>query len=205
MPTTTQRSYEAVHPVASLSELKARLGEGRRCFGFFHPCLPDEPLVFVHVALLPEVAGSMAGIVNLRKGGEGEEGGGMRDCCEENEVRGGVKRRFWGRLDLPQGVTLSRLCFFFVFGANRRRRAAGCFVHSTAPPTKELPISKIVECAEATSRKGRASLTSVEDDSPRVEAFQASTSSDTWETSSGQCGVWLYRRKSTLNGGFFQE
>ncbi|CAM9862864.1 unnamed protein product, partial [Ectocarpus sp. 8 AP-2014] len=75
--------YEAVHPVGSLSELKARLGEGRRCFAFFHPCLPDEPLVFVHVALLPEVAGSMADIVNRGGCGDEEEGNG----CEEDKVR----------------------------------------------------------------------------------------------------------------------
>lgn len=81
-------SYEAVHPVGSLSELKARLGEGRRCFAFFHPCLPDEPLVFVHVALLPEVAGSMADIVDLKGGGEEEEGSG----CEEYEVRAKSQR-----------------------------------------------------------------------------------------------------------------
>lgn len=76
-------SYEAVHPLRSLSDLKARLGKGRRCFAFFHPCLPEEPLVFVHVALLPEVAGSMAEIVNLG-GGSGQKG----DGCDENEVVG---------------------------------------------------------------------------------------------------------------------
>lgn len=64
----------------SLAELKGRLGKGRRCFAFFHPCLPEEPLVFVHVALLPEVAASMAEIVNI--GGGGEEG----DGCREHEV-----------------------------------------------------------------------------------------------------------------------
>jgi len=73
--------YEAVHPVRSLSELKARLGQGRRCFAFFHPCLPEEPLVFVHVALLPEIAGSMADIVN--PGGAGQGGSGE---CNENEA-----------------------------------------------------------------------------------------------------------------------
>lgn len=64
----------------SLAELKARLGKGRRCFAFFHPCLPEEPLVFVHVALLPGVAASMADIVNVG-GDRGEEHG-----CKETEV-----------------------------------------------------------------------------------------------------------------------
>lgn len=66
-------SYEAVHPVRSLSELKHRLGRGRRCFAFFHPCLPGEPLVFVHVALLPEVTGSME---DVRRGTSGGGNGG---------------------------------------------------------------------------------------------------------------------------------
>lgn len=71
----------------SLSDLKARLGKGRRCFAFFHPCLPGEPLVFVHVALLPEVAGSMAEIVNLG-GDSGSAGdrGQTGDGFEEHEV-----------------------------------------------------------------------------------------------------------------------
>eukprot|EP00752_Nemacystus_decipiens_P007555 g6749.t1 len=76
--------YEAVHPTRSLAELKARLGEGRRCFAFFHPCLPDEPLVFVHVALLPEVASSMADIVHVGGTGEGEHE------CKEIEARSAV-------------------------------------------------------------------------------------------------------------------
>jgi malonyl-CoA decarboxylase len=51
--------YEAVHPVGTIIELKRRLGRGRRCFAFFHPSVPDEPLVFVHIALVKELAGSM--------------------------------------------------------------------------------------------------------------------------------------------------
>lgn len=41
--------------VRGLSDLKARLGRGRRCYALFHPRVPHEPLVFVHVALLPQV------------------------------------------------------------------------------------------------------------------------------------------------------
>ena len=45
-------SYEAVHPMAGWEDLKRRLAEDRRCFAFFHPALPDEPLIFVEVALV---------------------------------------------------------------------------------------------------------------------------------------------------------
>jgi malonyl-CoA decarboxylase len=42
---------EAVHPMQSLDDLRARLGPDKRVFCAFHPLLPDEPLIFVHVAL----------------------------------------------------------------------------------------------------------------------------------------------------------
>ena len=50
---------EAVHPLQSLEDLRTRLGPGRRCFAFFHPALPNMPLVFVHVALLQDMPTSM--------------------------------------------------------------------------------------------------------------------------------------------------
>ena len=58
---------ESVHPLKDLNDLKKRLGENRRCYAFFHPSLQDEPLVFVHVALLPTIAKSMEEIDKLTK------------------------------------------------------------------------------------------------------------------------------------------
>ncbi len=48
--------YERVHKIANLEALRRRLGSDRRCFAFFHPALPDEPLIFVQVALLKGMA-----------------------------------------------------------------------------------------------------------------------------------------------------
>jgi hypothetical protein len=53
--------YERVHPMpGGLAELRPRLGgpedRSRRTFAFVHPLMPLEPLVFIQVALLPEVA-----------------------------------------------------------------------------------------------------------------------------------------------------
>jgi malonyl-CoA decarboxylase len=45
-------TYEAVHPIASWNDLRNRLDTDRRCYAFFHPRLPDEPLIFVEIALL---------------------------------------------------------------------------------------------------------------------------------------------------------
>ncbi|OAY73735.1 Malonyl-CoA decarboxylase, mitochondrial [Ananas comosus] len=52
-------AYEAVHPIRNLIDLKRRLSVGRRCFGYFHPAIPGEPLIFIEVALLKDVACSI--------------------------------------------------------------------------------------------------------------------------------------------------
>ena len=48
-------AHEAVHAIDGWDDLRRRLQPDRRCFAFFHPQLPDEPLIFVEVALLPEI------------------------------------------------------------------------------------------------------------------------------------------------------
>ncbi|WP_026479521.1 malonyl-CoA decarboxylase [Ahrensia sp. 13_GOM-1096m] len=53
-------AYEAVHAIESWDDLRSRLQpEDRRCFGFFHPAMPDEPLIFVEVALTKGIAQSI--------------------------------------------------------------------------------------------------------------------------------------------------
>jgi malonyl-CoA decarboxylase len=49
-------AYEAVHEIAGWSDLKNRLDSDRRCFAFFHPRMPDEPLIFVEVAFTAGIA-----------------------------------------------------------------------------------------------------------------------------------------------------
>ncbi len=49
-------AYEAVHEIRSWSDLKNRLDSDRRCFAFFHPRMPSEPLIFVEVALVTGMA-----------------------------------------------------------------------------------------------------------------------------------------------------
>jgi malonyl-CoA decarboxylase len=43
--------YEAVHRIAGWRDLRRRLQNDRRCYAFFHPALPDEPLIFIEIAL----------------------------------------------------------------------------------------------------------------------------------------------------------
>ncbi|MCI5074872.1 malonyl-CoA decarboxylase [Oricola sp.] len=53
-------AYEAVHAIDSWDELRRRLEPpDRRCFAFFHPAMPDEPLIFVEVALTSGVPGNI--------------------------------------------------------------------------------------------------------------------------------------------------
>ena len=49
-------AYEAVHEIESWDDLKNRLDSDRRCFAYFHPRMPDEPLIFVEVALVNGLA-----------------------------------------------------------------------------------------------------------------------------------------------------
>jgi len=48
--------YEAVHQIQGWRDLRRRLGADRRCYAFFHPSLPQEPLIFIEVALTRTVA-----------------------------------------------------------------------------------------------------------------------------------------------------
>ena len=57
--------YEAVHAIHGWDDLKNRLGTpDRRCYGFFHPRLPDDPLIFVEVAFTREIPGKIAPILD---------------------------------------------------------------------------------------------------------------------------------------------
>src|SRR3981189_685198 len=52
-------AYEAVHAIKGWDDLRRRLAPDRRCFAFFHPALPGEPLIFVEVALVQGLATAM--------------------------------------------------------------------------------------------------------------------------------------------------
>ena len=56
-------TYEAVHEIRGFPDLKRRLQRDRRCFAFFHPALPDEPLIFVEVAFVDELPWAVAPIL----------------------------------------------------------------------------------------------------------------------------------------------
>jgi malonyl-CoA decarboxylase len=56
--------YEAVHAIRSWEDLKNRLGDDRRCYAYFHPRMPDEPLIFVQVALVKGMSDNVQGLLD---------------------------------------------------------------------------------------------------------------------------------------------
>ena len=57
-------AYEAVHEIRSWTDLKNRLESDRRCYAFFHPNMPDEPLIFVEIALVDGMAGNVQALLD---------------------------------------------------------------------------------------------------------------------------------------------
>ncbi len=56
--------YEAVHAIDDWNDLRRRVEPAdRRCYAFFHPAMPDDPLIFVEVALVKGVPNSVQAIL----------------------------------------------------------------------------------------------------------------------------------------------
>ena len=59
-------AHEAVHEIRGWNDLRRRLEVDRRCFAFFHPALPDEPLIFVEVALMDRMADAVPTLLDVQ-------------------------------------------------------------------------------------------------------------------------------------------
>ena len=82
--------YEAVHAIQNWDDLRNRLEpEDRRCYGFFHPQLVDEPLIFVEVALTKEIPDAVASA--------------LRPVAQAHRRLGGHDRRLLLDLEYPEG------------------------------------------------------------------------------------------------------
>ena len=58
--------YEAVHEINSWDDLRSRLAPfDRQCFAFFHPLIPNDPLIFVEVALCKNIPKSIQEIIKI--------------------------------------------------------------------------------------------------------------------------------------------
>jgi len=58
--------YEAVHAIEGWHDLRRRLEADRRCFAFFHPQLPDEPIIFIEVALTRGMSAQVQPLLDSR-------------------------------------------------------------------------------------------------------------------------------------------
>lgn len=65
-------AYEAVHAIDGWDDLRRRLASDRRCFAFFHPALPDDPLVFIEVALVNQLSDRIEPIIRAPAPGDGD-------------------------------------------------------------------------------------------------------------------------------------
>lgn len=57
--------YEAVHAIQGWDDLRRRLQADRRCFAFFHPQLPEEPLIFIEVALTRAMSAAVRPLIDV--------------------------------------------------------------------------------------------------------------------------------------------
>lgn len=57
--------HEAVHQIEGWDDLRRRLQPDRRCFAFFHPQLPGEPLIFVEVALVSTIPAAISALIDV--------------------------------------------------------------------------------------------------------------------------------------------
>jgi malonyl-CoA decarboxylase len=58
--------YEAVHAVQGWPDLRRRLQADRRCYAFFHAQLPDEPIIFIEVALTHGMSARVQPLLDVR-------------------------------------------------------------------------------------------------------------------------------------------
>lgn len=58
-------NYESVHEIQSWADLQRRLAADRRCFAFFHPALPSEPLIFVEAALVEGMSSDIRPLLDI--------------------------------------------------------------------------------------------------------------------------------------------
>ena len=56
--------FEAVHAIQGWPDLHRRLQADRRCYAFFHPALPGEPIIFIEVALTRGMSAEVRSLVD---------------------------------------------------------------------------------------------------------------------------------------------
>jgi len=105
-------AYEAVHEIESWSELRSRLQPSDRyCYGFFHPSMEDEPLVFVEIALTDDIPRGIGEILQRDPDGEVPENPGCAVFYSISNCHTGLGGVSFGNFLIKQVATSLKLRF----------------------------------------------------------------------------------------------
>jgi malonyl-CoA decarboxylase len=94
--------YDTVQAIMSWDDLRRRLAADRRCFAFFHPALPDEPLIFVEVALVRGMAHEVGPLFDLNAPVLDPVGADTAMFVSINSTQKGLRGLSFGNLLLKQ-------------------------------------------------------------------------------------------------------
>jgi malonyl-CoA decarboxylase len=97
-------AYEAVHSMNGWDDLRRRLASDRRCYAFFHPAMPDEPLIFVQVALTSGLASSVQDLLNTQVNADMETQADTAIFYSISDCQGGLRGISFGNFLIKQVV-----------------------------------------------------------------------------------------------------
>ena len=101
--------YEAVHAIEGWPDLRRRLESDRRCFAFFHPQMPNEPLIFIEVALTRGMSSSVQPLLDVRASVEPGNGSDSAIFYSITNCQEGLRGISFGNLLIKQvAETLQR-------------------------------------------------------------------------------------------------
>jgi malonyl-CoA decarboxylase len=97
--------YDAVHAIAGWQDLRRRLAADRRCFAFFHPSLPDVPLIFVEVALTRGLATKIGPLIDPEREVGSPQAADTAIFYSINSTQAGLRGISFGSFLIKQVVT----------------------------------------------------------------------------------------------------
>ncbi len=97
-------AYESVYAITGWDDLRGRLADDRRCFAFFHDALPDDPLIFVEVALVDGLPGSVQPLIDCDRPSIRADDGNAAIFYSINNCHRGLKGISFGNFLIKQVV-----------------------------------------------------------------------------------------------------